>query len=676
MGILSRHKNANATRSATLSIPMSDSDSVPKMMAPTPTESNSTASPSKTDEANTLQAQTESQSQNIHLSKSGHSKLKPLQIGSKTDIVLSPNADSLQLAPESPKKQSSKKSLMSDSTTTSPIFRNDVKQEWINAMFGPDFFPSAPGSNAMHCTPPKEGMGLAEIPSYLSFTVNIVVPKDRDVSSSQKVGVTLSRIPIGVYVRSVDIQGEAYAAGVIPGSVLIDINGMGVLGEPSHKLLERIWVFEGHFKNIYDKEDAKFSDSILESDDEEQTPVVPQGGNGPVVLTFIKDGQMYNTVFFAGSPFGISWAPCSNFALVQRAYSFAKKAGLTRGCIVAAVNHKSLREMDHLDTAMELKHQFTKGKDIRLVCIFTPAASRTNYHKNNGKNSTPGKNSNEFKSVDGVRIRRVNMMKRQVQAQTQSEKPIEYGVGSFFACGTGANYTPTGSGSDHDFISDLANRVAAGEMSAPSGMKRGRGSFERIIVDKALSLQKSGGMDDEALRRSLTKSFKNYNDCPTLRWDEMIPRWNYLDAIIFCLRMHAAEYEEDKFSGMGGVIGGSNGKSLLLDQGVLSVGDYEEGGHVPLHTDCANLNLLRAFQDTWNAPDAIRSYLLQIVALISSEQLHAAIEERVDSVVEGVAKEIVQDEAKKICDEIVEIIVDIVSTTQSSSTFADFLQFC
>ena len=41
-----------------------------------------------------------------------------------------------------------------------------------------------------------------------------------------------------------DINSEAYCVGVIPGSVLVDVNGMAVLGEPTHKLLERLWWYE------------------------------------------------------------------------------------------------------------------------------------------------------------------------------------------------------------------------------------------------------------------------------------------------------------------------------------------------------------------------------------------------------------------------------------------------
>jgi hypothetical protein len=191
----------------------------------------------------------------------------------------------------------------------------------------------------------------------------------------------------------------------------------------------------------------------------------------PVILTWIKDGQLYTTVLMTGAPFGISWAPCGNFALVQRAYSFAQKAGVRRGCIVAAVNHKSMRDMDHLDTAIELKEQFSKGRDIRIVCIYTPAASRTNHFKNKSANGNVMKSiANDFKSIDGVKVRRVDPLKRQQQA---IEKPTEYGVGSFFTCGTGANYTPVTSGSEDDLISDLANSVAAGEIAAPTGMKVG-----------------------------------------------------------------------------------------------------------------------------------------------------------------------------------------------------------
>jgi len=558
---------------------------------------------------------------------------------------------------------------MADSTTTSPIFRNDVRQEWVNAIFGPDFFPNPDICDAMAYTPPKEGMGLANVPSYLSYTANISIekevsqPQSTDATPTRnKVGVTLSRIPIGVYVRIVDIESEAFAAGIVPGSILIDINGMGVLGEPSHKLLERLWVYEGHFANISRGEEG------LSSKDEMTDigpPSVTMGMFGPVSLTFIKDGQVYTTILYSGTPFGISWAPCANFALVQRSYAFAQKAGVRRGCIVAAVNHKSLREMDHLDTAMELKEQFTKGKDIRIVCIYTPAASRTNYFISKNGVSNPNTNkANDFKSIDGVRVRKVNLFKRK-----QQEKPTEYGVGSFFSCGTGANYTPVTSGSEHDFISDLANRVAAGEIAAPTGSKRGlsslgkghhasNASFQQIMMDKALAMGQSEQAGEHTLANSLRESEKKYNsDCPLMQWTDIIPQWNYLDALILCLRMHTAEYNEEKFIAMGGVVGGSGGKSALL-----IACNSVESGTVALHSTSANLDLFRAIKAAPNATEVIHSFLLQIVALISSEQIHSSVDSKMnDATDDNTAREHLMKESRRASEEIIDVIVDIVS---------------
>ena len=69
-------------------------------------------------------------------------------------------------------------------------------------------------------------------------------------------------------------------------------------------------------------------------------------------------------MLFTKGPFGISWAPCGNFALVQRSYSFAQAAGVRRGCIVAAVNGKSFRDLDHEGIALALKDAFAAGVSI------------------------------------------------------------------------------------------------------------------------------------------------------------------------------------------------------------------------------------------------------------------------------------------------------------------------
>lgn len=630
-------------------------------------------------------------------------------IGSRSSLVLSPNGKSIGLSPLPPKILSGTKALLKDSTTISPIFRQDVREEWINAVFGLDFFPRRVSSDeadsggyshacedAMMYTPPREGMGLAKIPSYLSYTATIVNPlkesnsgkndksdendKGQDAKAAsvlgKKIGVTLSRIPIGVYARIVDLESEAYAAGVVPGSILVDINGMGVLGEPSHKLLERLWIYEGHFRHLQQKEEMKngrggggvvASDvdvSLLDDKENENSHGKNMGRaqNGrtmhvPVALTWIKDGQLYSTILMTGAPFGISWAPCGNFALVQRAYSFAQKAGVRRGCIIAAVNHKSMRDMDHLDTAIELKEQFNKGRDIRIVCVYTPAASRTNFFKSKGVSGNALKsNPNDFKSIDGVKVRKVNPLKRQPPV----EKPTEYGVGSFFSCGTGVNYTPVTSGAENDLISDLANSVAAGEIAAPTGTRKGlisvgkshknsNASFEQLLSKRLSTSERS-------LSSSLKELEKKYDDLPTMNWSGVISQWNFLDAIVFCTRMHAAGYNEESFVSMGGMIGGSGDQSALL----LTKNVAKPTTIIPLHSTAAYLGLLKSFKSSPNAPEIMQYYLPQILAFISSEQSHTSVDHGAgDGLDDKTASEIVKVAARKASEEIIDVIVDI-----------------
>ena len=141
---------------------------------------------------------------------------------------------------------------MLKNSTDSSLDPHRIRNEWVDALFGTDFFPS---SNVWKedSIPPLKGVGTAGIPSYVAYSAILDhhLPSSSSFTSSNsksdppKMGVTISRLPLGVYVSSVEDGREASAAGVIPGSLLVEINGMGVLGEPSHKLLERLWQYEG-----------------------------------------------------------------------------------------------------------------------------------------------------------------------------------------------------------------------------------------------------------------------------------------------------------------------------------------------------------------------------------------------------------------------------------------------
>lgn len=45
-----------------------------------------------------------------------------------------------------------------------------------------------------------------------------------------KLGIVISRIPVGLYVHCIPPNSEAYTVSISPGSILIDGNGMGLLG--------------------------------------------------------------------------------------------------------------------------------------------------------------------------------------------------------------------------------------------------------------------------------------------------------------------------------------------------------------------------------------------------------------------------------------------------------------
>ena len=62
--------------------------------------------------------------------------------------------------------------------------------------------------------------------------------------NNSRLGMTISRIPLGLYVRAVSLDSEAYVAGISPGSVLVSINRtLGMLGERSDGALMRLWTY-------------------------------------------------------------------------------------------------------------------------------------------------------------------------------------------------------------------------------------------------------------------------------------------------------------------------------------------------------------------------------------------------------------------------------------------------
>eukprot|EP00592_Proboscia_alata_P001724 CAMPEP_0194375564 /NCGR_PEP_ID=MMETSP0174-20130528/24101_1 /TAXON_ID=216777 /ORGANISM="Proboscia alata, Strain PI-D3" /LENGTH=1458 /DNA_ID=CAMNT_0039155847 /DNA_START=85 /DNA_END=4458 /DNA_ORIENTATION=+ len=417
----------------------------------------------------------------------------------------------------------------SSENVNSAVFQKSVRNDWVDAVFGSNFFPhvtldanvTANGTTTatgkvgtqekLKYVAPTRGKGLSEIESYVAYTASI--PSDK-AKPEDKIGVTLTRLPLGVYARTVDTAGQAHASGVLPGSVLIAINDLNVLADPSPKLLERLWQYEGHF-----------GDSTV----------------GTVALKLLKDGRVYTAIFLAPPPFGISWAPCGNFALVQKSYSFAQAAGIRRGCIIAGVNDRSFRDMDHRETARELRLMYESKKVITMTLAYTPAASRST-HVNN--------------SIAPLS----NCVDSQIGGTTAKQtKKKRSSVGSFLknslACGS------VNSGSllvrSRDQVSELAELVAAAELEAPIYGSKHRQQNSTLSSNTYSSNQKSDGAPTALKKVPSTAALKfefndqdgnmKYGRCPDLPVGAVSEQWNSMDAMMYCLSFYRASFSEEAF---------------------------------------------------------------------------------------------------------------------------------
>lgn len=426
-------------------------------------------------------------------------------------------------------------SMVSSIDVLPGIFADDVRQDWIDATFGKDFYASE------QYIPQRQGIGEAGIPSYVTFGATIPANASE---KGDKVGVTLSKIALGLYVRRIEADSEAQCAGVREGSILVDINGLGMLGEPSRQALERLWQYEG-----FGDEDNQ--GAVGRTLDE-------KAHHGPLVMRFYNKGTIYTGIMFTNGPHGISWAPCGNFALVQKTYSFAEKAGARRGCLVAAVNKRSIRDMNHEVAAAEIRDLFLEGEQISLTFCYTPAASRSgfferaaNANANLPNKVTSPKAKRTIASADGVEVR---------------IHPLEYG---FFWSNRKPPVEPQTNKLEGG-ITELAAQVVAGEVEAPTGFKQAGFPWKEKFV---FGVQKAN----------------RFGKCPLIPNEQLLTRWDSLDALSYCLRFHQASYDEDQLFAM--IRKSNNGSRLEM------------------------LQLMMQTDGAWKAADA---FLLQWVSVLCS----------------------------------------------------------
>ena len=248
---------------------------------------------------------------------------------------------------------------------------------------------------------------IEETPATVGTTPNNAHHHREAQQQPTKLGITISRIPLGLYVHSISFDSEAYTVGISPGSILVEINGMGMLGDRSDRALERLWCYTGLFgmknntndgstTNIVDERDemkknVKRNKSNIETTNTTNNDSSTKSGSGssttttkknnnqglqmkkPILLKFYKNGRTYTKLLLSGNPLrGITWAPCGNFALVHKVSnnSIASEAGVRRGTLVVGVNNVGLRTLDHGGVACYLKDKFTSGVSFIRVWYY------------------------------------------------------------------------------------------------------------------------------------------------------------------------------------------------------------------------------------------------------------------------------------------------------------------
>ena len=365
-------------------------------------------------------------------------------------------------------------------------FRDEVRTEWIRAVFGNDF----PKRQQTTTTTTKsktnnnnswKGVGLAGISSYVSYTAHLELPQkspsnknnntinqstafpttnnednirnnnvEHDekkseipsplispISSQQQqqqqqqqlqpsLGMTLSRLSLGLYVRNVRPGSEAWCAGLEENSVLVGINDgeLNLLAEPSKSALERIWQYEGYCcsnsisnRNVNSNSSTNVitsaqqkTDITINNNDGHATTTTKMKIRDPISMTFIRNGKLHKVLFLSDPPYGIDWGPCGKFCLIQRVRpgGIADRAGVRPSSIVAGIytgnnveddhyynNKNTIYNLDHSSAATALKEavsscsqqqqqqqqqQKRRNNDtIRIQLCFPPSEARSGH---------------------------------------------------------------------------------------------------------------------------------------------------------------------------------------------------------------------------------------------------------------------------------------------------------
>jgi hypothetical protein len=486
-----------------------------------------------------------------------------------------------------------------------------------------------------------------------------------------KMGATISRISLGLYVRSISTKCEGYTAGISPGSILVDVNGMGMLGETSHRGLERLWRYDGTF--VEESGGVGGGGGSLNVEGERGvTPTVGTGdGDGkgsnanndlqmkkPVVLRLYKNGKVYTALLLSGKPLsGIEWAPCGNFALVQRSSGLAAECGVRRGCLVVGVDGEGLRTLDHVGVAFRLKEKFQRGETITISLGYTPAASRSGFYERDEKNNATPQVSNTRSSSNEISAPRGHRHRSTGDVEVRS-RPVEYSsavVDTFFACAG-----PSAMGAVMD--GQVGGASPLSSSSSSSSAKGGGGNVPSVIVDVAAFVASGGilppggvpaaatkisafhnSMGTQPQRQEINRRIavggnSNFSPCPQIEPECLLGEWNPLSSLAQSMTYHAAGCCETTYVEAGGPFGCN-----------------VEAAHSPM--ECMGvINGIAKSSPQGVAEGVFDAHLLQLLGVAISTMMG-----EVAGSATGQSIESAQESNQRLSEQLFDILIDVVS---------------
>ena len=487
--------------------------------------------------------------------------------------------------------------------------QDKIRQDWIDAVFGPHFFPRSPSSDARSFPPSPttatktatyQGTGLAGISSFVAYPATIPPPpqpafkqanaylQSMEAAQDPKLGLTLSPLTLGLWVRSIKVNSEAHGAGLKPHSILVSLNGMGLLAEPSRHALERLWQYEGLFRNGNGDEtgtthEKTVTEQLQTEGSNNNTPNHNHNHynrptmQDPVAMTLLHQGQLYTITLLAKDPrhsnWGIQWAACApDLCLVNRSYSYASSVGgVRRGSLVASINGRSLRDVSYAEMGTTLQALFEERRDdIRLWLCFTPAAGRTGYferqQQKKGRDHKTGTEptSNNMDTIPSTTIVSSNRKKKEPMVQTrngvevrvhtfgeswkawreavgrrnqahQQNNPKRAALGSKFRSSSYKNTTRISS------ILDPSNYHVSDNNDLPGSVAELANQVVLGERDAPTSQQDLMKLTSPAKASKIphwSRQQRSFRPCPVLSKTDMLQLWDPLQAFVYCLQCH------------------------------------------------------------------------------------------------------------------------------------------